>query len=66
MNPHPDAELFPPDPIATDRFLREVAAGGLRVMLRRSRGPDIQAACGQLALRTGREIAGETGLGSRG
>ena len=34
-----------------DAFLREVAASGLRVTLRRSRGSDIQAACGQLALR---------------
>jgi adenine C2-methylase RlmN of 23S rRNA A2503 and tRNA A37 len=34
-----------------DAFLREVVSAGLRVTLRRSRGADIQAACGQLALR---------------
>lgn len=51
MNPHADSELRAPDAGRVDRFLREVAAAGLRVTLRRSRGPDIQAACGQLALR---------------
>jgi 23S rRNA (adenine2503-C2)-methyltransferase len=48
LNPHPDSPLRPPGEAAIDRFLREVAASGLRVTLRRSRGPDIQAACGQL------------------
>ncbi|MDJ0851462.1 MAG: 23S rRNA (adenine(2503)-C(2))-methyltransferase RlmN [Myxococcota bacterium] len=51
MNPHPDSPLAAPPEARIDRFLREVAASGLRVTLRRSRGPDIQAACGQLALR---------------
>jgi len=51
MNPHPDSPLRPPDAEATDRFLRVLAAKGMTVTLRRSRGPDIQAACGQLALR---------------
>jgi 23S rRNA (adenine2503-C2)-methyltransferase len=51
MNAHPDAPFrAPPEPVI-DAFLREVAASGLRVTLRRSRGSDIQAACGQLALR---------------
>lgn len=53
MNPHADSSLAPPDEAAVDRFVREVAASGLRVTLRRSRGPDIDAACGQLALRPG-------------
>jgi 23S rRNA (adenine2503-C2)-methyltransferase len=57
MNPHPDAPYRPPSEAGVDRFLREVAATGLRVTLRRSRGPDIQAACGQLALRPVRETA---------
>ena len=57
MNPHPDARYRPPAEPVIDRFLREVAASGLRVTLRRSRGPDIQAACGQLALRPVRETA---------
>ena len=51
MNAHPDSPLAAPPEDRIDRFLREVAASGLRVTLRRSRGPDIQAACGQLALR---------------
>jgi 23S rRNA (adenine2503-C2)-methyltransferase len=51
MNPHPDSPYRPPPEPAIDAFLREVAGAGLRVTLRRSRGSDIQAACGQLALR---------------
>ena len=51
MNEHADSDLRAPGPEAIDRFLREVAATGLTVTLRRSRGPDIDAACGQLALR---------------
>lgn len=57
MNPHPDSEFRAPSEAVIDAFLREVAASGLRVTLRRSRGPDIQAACGQLALRRGRDPA---------
>ena len=51
MNPHPDSPLRPPGEEAIDRFLRILARRGMTVTLRRSRGPDIQAACGQLALR---------------
>lgn len=51
MNPHPDAPYRPPSDAVVDRFLRVVAERGITVTLRRSRGPDIQAACGQLALR---------------
>jgi 23S rRNA (adenine2503-C2)-methyltransferase len=51
MNAHPDSPFRPPPEPVIDAFLREVAASGLRVTLRRSRGSDIQAACGQLALR---------------
>ena len=51
MNPHPDSPLRPPSDAAIDRFLRIVAGSGLRVTLRRPRGEDIDAACGQLALR---------------
>jgi 23S rRNA (adenine2503-C2)-methyltransferase len=51
MNAHPDAPERAPSEAASSRFLREVAAAGMRVTLRRSRGLDIQAACGQLALR---------------
>jgi 23S rRNA (adenine2503-C2)-methyltransferase len=51
MNRHADSPLGPPDEATIDRFVGEVAASGLAVTLRRSRGPDIDAACGQLALR---------------
>jgi 23S rRNA (adenine2503-C2)-methyltransferase len=51
MNPHPDSPQRAPSAARVDRFFREVSASGLRATLRRSRGPDIQAACGQLALR---------------
>ena len=51
MNPHPDSPFRPPDEAVTDRFLRILAGRGMTVTLRRPRGPDIQAACGQLALR---------------
>jgi 23S rRNA (adenine2503-C2)-methyltransferase len=51
MNAHPDSPFVAPPAPVIDAFLREVVASGLRVTLRRSRGSDIQAACGQLALR---------------
>jgi len=51
MNPHPDAPYRPPSPEAAERFLGELTRRGLTVTLRRSRGADIEAACGQLAVR---------------
>ena len=51
MNPHPDAPYRPPGPAAVDRFMGELVRSGMRPTLRRSRGSDIDAACGQLALR---------------
>ena len=51
MNPHPDAPYRPPSPEAVDRFTAELHAAGVRVTLRRDRGRDIDAACGQLANR---------------
>ena len=51
MNAHPDSPYRPPRSSRIDAFLRELAARDMTVTLRRSRGPDIQAACGQLALR---------------
>jgi 23S rRNA (adenine2503-C2)-methyltransferase len=51
MNPHDDSPYLPPSDAVTDAFLRSVAGAGLTVTLRRSRGDDIAAACGQLALR---------------
>jgi 23S rRNA (adenine2503-C2)-methyltransferase len=51
MNPHPDSPYRPPSDAAIDAFLRVLANAGMTVTLRRSRGDDIGAACGQLALR---------------
>ncbi len=51
MNPHPASAYGPAPPERVERFLAELAARGVTVTLRRSRGPDIAAACGQLALR---------------
>ncbi len=51
MNPHADSAYRPPPAERVDAFAAEVAGSGLRVTLRRSRGGDIHAACGQLALR---------------
>ncbi len=51
MNPHPDAPYQPPAGDVIDRFTAALHEGGLRVTLRRNRGADIDAACGQLAAR---------------
>jgi 23S rRNA (adenine2503-C2)-methyltransferase len=51
MNPHPGSAYRPPSEAAIDAFLRVLAGAGVTVTLRRSRGDDIGAACGQLALR---------------
>jgi len=37
-----------PDDVRVERFIAEVARGPVPVSLRRSRGDDIHAACGQL------------------
>lgn len=49
MNPHEKSDLRAPGPEAVDRFTAVLASAGLRVTLRRPRGSDIAAACGQLA-----------------
>jgi 23S rRNA (adenine2503-C2)-methyltransferase len=51
MNPHPDAIHEPPSSEVCDAFAAQVHELGMRVTLRRSRGRDIDAACGQLAAR---------------
>jgi 23S rRNA (adenine2503-C2)-methyltransferase len=58
MNAHAGSALGPPPAATVDRFLRELAARGTTVTLRRSRGADIDAACGQLALRHGGRAPG--------
>lgn len=67
MNAHPDADYRPPSREAMERFTGIVHRAGLRVTLRRSRGEDIDAACGQLAAREGRSAAaaGKPGPGLR-
>ena len=52
MNPHPGSGFAAPTDEVVDRFTAEVHRGGLRVTLRRNRGTDIDAACGQLAARS--------------
>jgi 23S rRNA (adenine2503-C2)-methyltransferase len=51
MNPHADAPYRPPPPEVASRFMGELVRGGITTTLRRSRGSDIDAACGQLANR---------------
>jgi 23S rRNA (adenine2503-C2)-methyltransferase len=51
MNRHPGSPYGTPPEERIDAFRRSLAEAGVRVTLRRSRGPDIDAACGQLALR---------------
>jgi 23S rRNA (adenine2503-C2)-methyltransferase len=51
MNPHADSHYRAPAREVIEAFTAEVHAGGLRVTLRRNRGSDIDAACGQLAAR---------------
>ncbi len=51
MNPHADAPYRPPSSAVVDRFTAALHEAGLRVTLRRDRGRDIDAACGQLANR---------------
>ncbi len=49
VSPYPGADRVPPADPVIDRFLAELARTGETVTLRRSRGADIDAACGQLA-----------------
>ncbi len=51
MNPHPDAPYRAPSRETINRFTAALHDGGMRVTLRRDRGRDIDAACGQLANR---------------
>jgi 23S rRNA (adenine2503-C2)-methyltransferase len=53
MNPHVDSPHRAPSRGAIDAFTAELHRGGTRVTLRRNRGTDIDAACGQLAARPG-------------
>ena len=50
-NPHPEAPYARPSAAAVDAFQNECKRLGLPTYLRTPRGDDIDAACGQLALR---------------
>ena len=52
-NPHPEAPYTRPSPAAVAAFQAECKRLGLPTYLRTPRGDDIDAACGQLANRTG-------------
>ena len=51
MNPHADAPYGAPSAAAIDAFMRVLSEARVTTTLRRSRGEDIDAACGQLAAR---------------
>ncbi len=51
MNPHSGATYRKPTESVINRFMKELAKGNFPITLRKSRGSDIDAACGQLAAR---------------
>jgi 23S rRNA (adenine2503-C2)-methyltransferase len=53
LNPAPEIPFRAPSPAAVDAFAAVLAAAGVTVSVRRSRGQDILAACGQLHLKRG-------------
>jgi 23S rRNA (adenine2503-C2)-methyltransferase len=55
LNPAPEISFDPPTPEAVDAFCKVLADAHVTVSVRRSRGQDILAACGQLHLRRGKE-----------
>jgi 23S rRNA (adenine2503-C2)-methyltransferase len=61
MNAHADSDLGPPPPEVAERFMGELVRGGITTTLRRSRGSDIDAACGQLAIRERRPALDQAG-----
>lgn len=54
-NPHPEAPYQRPEPAVIDAFQNECKRLGLPTYLRKPRGDDIDAACGQLANRSNGE-----------
>jgi 23S rRNA (adenine2503-C2)-methyltransferase len=56
LNPAPEIPFRAPAPAAVEEFVRILAAAHLTVSVRRPRGQDILAACGQLHLR--RDLGG--------
>jgi 23S rRNA (adenine2503-C2)-methyltransferase len=55
LNPAPDIPFEAPSPEAVDRFCRILADAQVMVSVRRPRGQDILAACGQLHLKRAEE-----------
>ncbi len=53
LNPAPEIPFEAPAPEAVDAFGAALAAAGVTVSVRRPRGRDILAACGQLHLKKG-------------
>jgi len=53
LNPAPEIPFAAPSPDAVDAFGATLAAAGASVSVRRPRGRDILAACGQLHLKKG-------------
>ena len=53
LNPAPEIPYAPPTPAAVDAFARVLNDYGVMVSVRRPRGQDILAACGQLHLKRG-------------
>ncbi len=51
MNPHPGSTYRKPAEDVIGRFMKVLAKGNFPITLRKSRGSDIDAACGQLAAR---------------
>ncbi len=48
FNPHPESEFQRPSAAAVERFQQTLQERGLQINVRRPRGDDIRAACGQL------------------
>jgi 23S rRNA (adenine2503-C2)-methyltransferase len=65
MNTHADSPLRPPPPGVAGRFMGELVREGVTTTLRRSRGSDIDAACGQLAVRGRRPPLDQAGGATR-
>ncbi len=55
VNPHPGSPYSIPAQSTIERFMAELAKGRFPITLRKSRGSDIDAACGQLAARKRKE-----------
>jgi 23S rRNA (adenine2503-C2)-methyltransferase len=53
LNPAPEIPFHPPTPAAVDAFGRVLSDYGVMASVRRPRGQDILAACGQLHLKRG-------------